>query len=562
MLAVCLLDPNTAEESALGCLMTPETMRSAKEASRLRGIVDGHDLARMFAWMRPNDLIWNYWVNNYLLGNQPPAFDILYWNADTTRLPARLHGDYLDLYFTNPFVNSSQLTLSEIPIDMSKVAADSYVIAGITDHITPWKGVYKTAQIWAKEPPSCSRIAATFKVCSIRQQTQRRHLRSDRSIRLGRMHFSPRPRNGREAGGSIGAIGCTRAPVKRLPRQHRLTANAIPFLRKPRGLTSLNDRPSSGDRANGGLAGPRGPAAAAFKPGEIEVRQISISGQLLQVAIRHGSGDQPPLLLFNGIGANWELAKPFLEALTHTTAIIFDVPGVGGSPMPSLPYRPSTLARLAAGLVAELGYSEIDVAGVSWGGGVAQQFAHQYPKLCRRLVLAATSPGAIMVPAGPSVLWKMATPRRYTDKDYMSKVAPEIYGGDFRKNPSLIDAHASAMRGTRNRGYLYQLLAMTGWTSLPWLWSLPQPTLILMGSDDPLVPPMNGRVLALLIPNAELRMIDDGHLFMVTRPAETAGIIEEFLAEGKNEPAQRSSLFSRAVGWRRRFPSTSGGPHP
>lgn len=147
VLAVCLLDPNSAEESALGCLMTPETMRLAKEASRLRGIVDGHDLARMFAWMRPNDLIWNYWVNNYLLGNQPPAFDILYWNADTTRLPARLHGDYLDLYFTNPFVNSSRLTLSEIPIDMSKVAADSYVIAGITDHITPWKGVYKTAQI-------------------------------------------------------------------------------------------------------------------------------------------------------------------------------------------------------------------------------------------------------------------------------------------------------------------------------------------------------------------------------------------------------------------------------
>ena len=129
----------------------------------------------------------------------------------------------------------------------------------------------------------------------------------------------------------------------------------------------------------------------------------------------------PPLLLFNGIGANWELAKPFLEALTSTTAIIFDVPGVGGSPSPLLPYRPSTLARLAAGLVAELGYAEIDVAGVSWGGGIAQQFAHQYPKLCRRLVLAATAPGFTMVPAGLSVLWKMATPRRYIDKDYMTQ---------------------------------------------------------------------------------------------------------------------------------------------
>lgn len=147
VLAVCLLDPNSAEESAFGCLMTPETMRAAKETSRLRGIVDGHDLARMFAWMRPNDLIWNYWVNNYLLGNQPPAFDILYWNADTTRLPAALHRDYLDLYFTNPFVNAGKLTLNDKVIDMSKVKADSYVVAGVTDHITPWKGVYKTAQI-------------------------------------------------------------------------------------------------------------------------------------------------------------------------------------------------------------------------------------------------------------------------------------------------------------------------------------------------------------------------------------------------------------------------------
>ncbi|UGY18198.1 alpha/beta fold hydrolase [Bradyrhizobium septentrionale] len=147
VLAVCLLDPNSAEESTFGCLMTPETMRAAKASSQLRGIVDGHDLARMFAWMRPNDLIWNYWVNNYLLGNQPPAFDILYWNADTTRLPAALHGDYLDLYFSNPFVNAGRLKLNDKTIDMSKVKADSYVVAGVTDHITPWKGVYKTAQI-------------------------------------------------------------------------------------------------------------------------------------------------------------------------------------------------------------------------------------------------------------------------------------------------------------------------------------------------------------------------------------------------------------------------------
>jgi poly(3-hydroxyalkanoate) depolymerase len=265
-------------------------------------------------------------------------------------------------------------------------------------------------------------------------------------------------------------------------------------------------------------------------------------------------------LLFNGIGANWELAKPFLEALTSTTAIIFDVPGVGGSPRPLLPYRPSTLARLAAGLVAQLGYAEVDAAGVSWGGGIAQQFAHQYPKLCRRLVLAATAPGVTMVPASPSVLWKMATPRRYTDKDYMNRIAADIYGGAFRYDPSLIGRHAAAMHSARNIGYLYQLLAMAGWTSLPWLWSLPQPTLVLMGSDDPLVPPINGHILAGLIPNAELRMIDDGHLFMVTRPAETAALIEAFLAD-EGRKIEPSSPLSRAAGRLRDLVPTSEGGH-
>jgi poly(3-hydroxyalkanoate) depolymerase len=299
-------------------------------------------------------------------------------------------------------------------------------------------------------------------------------------------------------------------------------------------------------------------SAATGRPGEIRERQIAIDGQSLRVAIRHGRGEKPPLLLFNGIGANWELAKPLLAVLTRTTAIIFDVPGVGGSPRPLFPYRPSTLARLAAGLVAELGYAEVDVAGVSWGGAIAQQFAHQYPKQCRRLVLAATAPGFTMVPASPAVLWKMATPRRYTDKGYMNRIAADIYGGAFRHDRSLIGRHAAAMHGARNLGYLYQLLAVAGWTSLPWLWSLSQPTLVLMGSDDPLVPPVNGHILAGLIPNAELRMIDDGHLFMVTRPAETAALIEAFLADERQQ-VEPSSLLSRTASRLRDLVPTSEG---
>ncbi|UPK38882.1 poly(3-hydroxyalkanoate) depolymerase [Bradyrhizobium sp. 186] len=339
------------------------------------------------------------------------------------------------------------------------------------------------------------------------------------------------------------------ARARKWRRLLRPAARATRPLVLLRGPTSLNDNPTSGGRAE--------PAVVA-KSGGIEARMITIDGQPLQVAVRHGSGHGPPLLLFNGIGANWELARPFLEALTSTTTVIFDVPGVGGSPRPLLPYRPSTLARLAAGLVAELGYAEVDVAGVSWGGGIAQQFAHQYPRLCRRLVLAATAPGFTMVPASPSVLWKMATPRRYIDKGYMNRIAADIYGGAFRDDPSLIGRHAAAMHGTRNIGYLYQLLAMAGWTSLPWLWSLPQPTLVLMGSDDPLVPPINGHILAGLIPNAELCMIDDGHLFLVTRPAETAALIEAFLAD-ESRQVEPLSLLSRTASYVKNLIPTSGG---
>ncbi|MEL6744209.1 MAG: alpha/beta fold hydrolase [Pseudomonadota bacterium] len=148
ILAVCVLDTMAANDNEFSALVSPETVMAAKQASQIRGVLDGQDLAKMFAWMRPNDLIWNYWVNNYLLGNQPPAFDVLYWNADTTRLPAGLHGDFLDMIFTNPFLNPGRMSIGGNPIDMTKVKHDAYVIAGTTDHITPWKAVYETARLF------------------------------------------------------------------------------------------------------------------------------------------------------------------------------------------------------------------------------------------------------------------------------------------------------------------------------------------------------------------------------------------------------------------------------
>ena len=113
----------------------------------------------------------------------------------------------------------------------------------------------------------------------------------------------------------------------------------------------------------------------------------------------------------------------------------------------------------------------------------------------------------------------------------MHSIAADIYGGAFRRDPELIGAHARNMKGASDIGYLFQLLAMTGWSSLPWLHTLPQPTLVLMGKDDPLVPLVNGRILTKLIRNARLQVIDDGHLFFVTQPRETAQIVQRFLDE-------------------------------
>ncbi len=102
----------------------------------------------MFAWLRPGDLIWNYWVNNYLLGKKPPAFDILFWNADTTRMAAGLHGDFVDMAIGNQLTRAGALTVLGVPIDLGTIAVDSYIVAGIADHITPWENCYRTTQLF------------------------------------------------------------------------------------------------------------------------------------------------------------------------------------------------------------------------------------------------------------------------------------------------------------------------------------------------------------------------------------------------------------------------------
>jgi polyhydroxyalkanoate synthase len=127
---------DTAQESQIGMLGSRAAVEAARVRSQRAGYLDGKDLAKVFAWLRPNELVWNYWVNNYLMGQNPPAFDILYWNADTTRLPAGLHSDFLDLFVSNGLTEGTLTTL-DTPVDLGKVDADAYVVAGSTDHIVP-----------------------------------------------------------------------------------------------------------------------------------------------------------------------------------------------------------------------------------------------------------------------------------------------------------------------------------------------------------------------------------------------------------------------------------------
>ncbi|SDO65957.1 class II poly(R)-hydroxyalkanoic acid synthase [Pseudomonas jinjuensis] len=124
-----------------------KSLEAARRRSYQAGVLEGRDMARVFAWMRPNDLIWNYWVNNYLLGKEPPAFDILYWNNDTTSLPAALHGEFIDFYQSNPLARPGALEVCGTPIDLSRVTQDFYCLAGLTDHITQWDACYRSAQL-------------------------------------------------------------------------------------------------------------------------------------------------------------------------------------------------------------------------------------------------------------------------------------------------------------------------------------------------------------------------------------------------------------------------------
>jgi polyhydroxyalkanoate synthase len=146
VLMVCVLDPRPSD-SEVGALVSKNGIEMARRRSAKKGVLEGVSLARTFAWLRPNDLVWNYVINNYLLGEDPPPFDVLFWNNDSTNLPAQLHSDYLRVYEEQPFVNPGKVELAGHVVDLTKVTQDVFIVAGVTDHITPWKACYRTTQM-------------------------------------------------------------------------------------------------------------------------------------------------------------------------------------------------------------------------------------------------------------------------------------------------------------------------------------------------------------------------------------------------------------------------------
>jgi len=311
-------------------------------------------------------------------------------------------------------------------------------------------------------------------------------------------------------------------------------------------MSTTDSTGPNGTGPNGTGAAGRARFAKLMSAAEPSVRTLAIGGQFVRVAVRparrawRGKAARTPLLLINGIGASLELLQPFVDQLDPALEVIrFDPPGVGGSPLPALPYRFTGLCRLISQLLAELGHDSADVLGISWGGAVAQHFAAFQRAHCRRLVLVSTATGMIMVPAAPSVLARMVTPRRYTDRGYLASVAGDLYGGSARTDPAQVATAMNAHNRVGSaRGYLYQLGAGLGWTSVPFLPLLRQPTLVLSGDDDPIIPLANARLMHTLIPDSQLHVFHGGHLGLVTEAAQLAPVVSEFLAPVRPAPAR------------------------
>jgi pimeloyl-ACP methyl ester carboxylesterase len=269
---------------------------------------------------------------------------------------------------------------------------------------------------------------------------------------------------------------------------------------------------------------------------------ITIGGLRIHAQAR---GEGEPLLLYSGIWGEVGLWDGLLPHLTGFRTIAFDPPGIGRSQMPALPLTMAGLARFGTSVLDEFGVDSAHVLGASFGGAVAQQMAFMHPRRVRRLVLASTSFGGFAMPGSLEALWHFIHPRSY-HPERLERVAGAMFGGRLRREPELVRT-MHIRRPTSTIAAVYRMAPLFGWTSLPWLWGIRQPTLVVAGDDDPVTPLVNHRVIAALMPRARLHIVrGGGHLALLDSAAEVGPVITSFL---RGDPAgQDPARALRAVG--------------
>jgi pimeloyl-ACP methyl ester carboxylesterase len=241
---------------------------------------------------------------------------------------------------------------------------------------------------------------------------------------------------------------------------------------------------------------------------------------------RHLIGTATPLLIFNGVGMNLEVLEPLVSELRDRPILTLDMPGIGGSPDPSIPYSPQMAASWGKQLLTRYGIEQADVMGFSWGGAIAQQFAIQYPRRVRKLVLAAIGPGLPIIPGQATYHFHLLDPI-WNGQTIESKLLGAVSEADRR---IVMDDLLARLTLPSSSGYFYQILALSGWVSAPALPLVSKQTLILMGDEDHIIPLVNGRWLSALIPSSRLEVIKGGgHLFMFSHIKELLAHMLPFL---------------------------------
>jgi poly(3-hydroxyoctanoate) depolymerase len=263
-------------------------------------------------------------------------------------------------------------------------------------------------------------------------------------------------------------------------------------------------------------------SAAPVRDVQLRIRGLRIHAQVC--------GEGEPLLLYSGVWGEVRLWERLLPHLSGFQTIAFDPPGIGRSQRPAVPLSMWGLAHLGTAVLDEFGIDAAHVLGASFGGAVAQQMAFSHPSRVRRLVLVSTSFGGFAVPGRPEAFWHFIHPRSY-HPERLERVAGAMFGGRLRAEPELVRS-MHIQRPTDALAALYRMVPLFGWTSLPWLWAIGQPALVIAGDDDPVTPLVNHRVIASLMPRARLHKVSGGgHLVLLDSAHQIGPLITSFLHE-------------------------------